>query len=143
MTNQSTPTLLDHDLFDVARHEPEHMVALLQQANSYRDTKAHDSGSDGGFVWDFQHGPDDTGPVLRIGVRGERGSLEWFHGQENLIPIGGLNNEWVDYWSPFGDHSSAPPGSEVPIEHVYTALAEFTRSGQRPPHLTWRALPDE
>lgn len=145
MTTDEQPVLMGREALDVARHrEPERIVALLREANDHWARQTSDSDRDGGLVWDFRVGPDEKGaPVLRVGVRGDRGAVEWFHGEEDLIPAeGGLNADWVDYWSWFGYDSSAPPWSEIPIDKVYEVVAEFVRTTKRPTCIPW-CVPEE
>lgn len=145
MTSDNEPTLMGRDYLDITEHrDPERVVKWLREANEY--FTAQNSNDIGGTVWSFMVGPEQPGlKVMRFGVRGDRGWVEWYHGQENLIPAeGGLNEDWVDYWTWFSyEAGSAPPGSELPFDQVCDLLAEFVRTAERPTSIEWQQPPSE
>lgn len=146
MSPDGEPTLLGREYLDITEYrDVDQVVALLREANSHYTRIVAEQQGDGGLVWNFRAGPVvEGGKILRIGVRGDRGSVEWFHGQEDLIPAdGGLNDDWVDYWSWHGHESGAPPGSELPIDQVYQLLAEFVRTADRPNSIAWQQPEEE
>lgn len=104
-----------------------------------RDANEHRAGQSGGFLWFFYRTPDDDSCVLHAGLRDDRGVLQWFDNDGgNVFLPGGSNVDDVDYFSTFGQHFPMDRGTEVPIEHVHAAVAEYARTGQRPTCVDWR-----
>lgn len=108
--------------------EGTNLVALI-------GTAARDAEPDWGTSWVLTA----TGgmPQLVVGVRGERGALAWYEPAET-VPAHGLNHEPADYSLADMHHTPMPPGSELPIAEVLTAVSEFIRTGQRPTCVQWR-----
>lgn len=142
MSAENEPVLMRRDYLDVTEdRDPERAVAWLREANEYLD--ARNPVRDDGMVWSFQTGPErENSEALEVGIRGDRGWLEWLYGDQDLIPAdGGLNDEWVHYWTCLGDDAGgAPPGSELPIDRVYELVAEFVRTATRPTSIQWRPV---
>jgi hypothetical protein len=129
MTTARQPTLTGRDHLDITEYdEPARLLAALKDA----------SPAEGGLVWQFQLGPDDSAPTLAVGVRGATGALVWYEGDDQFVPVEGANTDWVDYWTWFGHESPMPPSSEVPVDRVYAAVEELIRTRRRPTCVTWR-----
>jgi hypothetical protein len=94
----------------------------------------------GGFVWLFRLGTSDDDPALAVGVRGEIGALAWYAGDDELVPVDGLNEHEADcYWTWFGHESPMPPHSELSIALVYQVIEEWVSTHRRPRCLRWRS----
>ncbi|WP_026422395.1 Imm1 family immunity protein [Actinokineospora inagensis] len=74
---------------------------------------------------------------LTIGVFNETGVLTWRKGFSLWAPTRGLNTEWEDARLAGFYEVGIPPRSIVPIDVVYTALAEFLSTGSRPTSVEW------
>ena len=127
---------MDHDQLDITdQREPGPVLAALQEANA-SSAGARTSG----LVWLFRLGQTDDDPTLAVGVRGEVGALAWYAGDEELVPVNGLNKDEADrYWTWFGHESPMPPRSELPIADVYRVLTEWINIHRRPKCLRWRS----
>ena len=135
MRTVDTVALMGRDQLDVSGyHEPAPLLALLRDANQHRAER-----NIGGCAWLFQlgGGPDD--PCLALGVRGEVGALVWYARPGRFVPVNGLNENYVDYWTWFGHESPMRPHAELPIDQVYAALEELIRTHQRPTCVAWVA----
>jgi hypothetical protein len=123
------PVLMRDGQIDVSQHDdPADLVAQLREVNERPDP---------GFVWHFTVGTREADPTLVLGVRGEVGSLAWYENDDVFVPVGGLNEEEVDYWLWAGHEAPVRVRSEVPIGQVYAALAEVIRTHNRPECMTW------
>ena len=80
--------------------------------------------------------PDVEAPCLVVGVRGERGALEWID-DERLVPANGMKLEWATYYTVHLHDNSMPPHAELPLATVLAAAEEYVRTGQRPTCVEW------
>jgi hypothetical protein len=130
-------TLIGHDHLDITGHrEPGPVLTALCEA-SESSAAPHV----GGFVWLFRLGSGDHDPTLAVGVRGEIGALAWYAGDDELVPVGGLNEAEADgYWTWFGHESPMPPRAEMLVADVYRALSQWVSTHQRPTCLRWRSV---
>lgn len=136
MTTTQHPHVMDRDRVNVSEYADDEAQLISQ----LRDANQHRAGQSGGFLWFFHRAPDDNSCVLHAGVRDDLGVLQWFDNDEgNIFLPGGSNVEDSDYFSTFGHHFPMDPGTEVPIEMVFSAVAEFARTSQRPACVEWRA----
>ena len=104
------------------------LVERLREANAVRPRQA----------WSFFVDASDVhSPSLSIGLAGERGALSWSDGRRSMRPVIGDNTEHVDYWTG-GHHIQFGPGSEVPADCVYEAVAEFVVTRRQPTCVDWR-----
>lgn len=136
MTTAQHRHLMGRDRVNVSEYRGDDatLVRQLLEANQHR------TGQPGGFVWFFHRSPDDDSCTLHAGVRDDFGVLQWFDndGDEVFLP-GGQNTDQVDYFSWFGHHFPMDPHTEVPIDLVLRAVAEFVRTGERPTCVDWTA----
>ncbi|HEV3362062.1 MAG TPA: Imm1 family immunity protein [Pseudonocardiaceae bacterium] len=136
MTIVMNLVLTGNDHLDITdHHEPGPLLAALREVNGQ-------SGADrtGGFMWLFRLGSSDDDPTLAVGVRGEIGALAWYLGNDELVPANGLNDDDADrYWTWFGHEFPLPRRSELPIDLVYRALAEWIGTHRRPTCVAWVA----
>lgn len=137
MTTIVSPVLVGRDHLDITeQREPGPLLAALREAN-----EPSIGARTGGFVWFFRLGATDDDPALAVGVRGEVGALAWYSGNDELVPVGGLNEAEVDrYWTWFGHESPMPPHSELPIAVVYQVVEEWISTHRRPECLRWRSV---
>ena len=127
--------VIGRDQLDVSAYrDPGPILALLRAANQDRSERHV-----GGCVWLFQLGDGSDDPCLALGVRGEVGALVWYAKPGRFVPSGGMNAEYVDYWTWFGHESPMRPGAEVPIGQVCGALEELIRTHRRPTCVDWVA----
>jgi hypothetical protein len=78
---------------------------------------------------------------LVVGVGGDRGVLGWCGpdapgGME--VSSGETDDGEADYLLGGLYPQPFPPACEIPIEHVYAAIAEFLRTADRPASVRWR-----
>lgn len=93
------------------------------------------------WMWSLMACPvRQLGPVgLGVGVNGATGVLRWTTPDgRSLVPEDGMNTEPVLYRLAGIRESYMPVGSEVPIETVYAAVAEFLRTHRLPRCIRWR-----
>ncbi|MCG8917702.1 Imm1 family immunity protein [Actinokineospora sp. PR83] len=76
--------------------------------------------------------------MLTFGVHNEVGILVWEWGMSAAVPSTGTNTEWLSYSLAGLDESGVPPHAEVPVETVYSAVAEFLTTGERPTCVQWK-----
>ncbi|MFC5054314.1 Imm1 family immunity protein [Saccharothrix xinjiangensis] len=119
--------------------DPGQLTAMLAAANV-------EPGSPAGWVWFLRHGTDPDAPTLAVGMRGDIGALEWIDfdsgGTGRFVPVDGLNQDWAEYSVQGGHDQGMPPGAELPLNRVFTAVEEFARTGQRPTSVHWRPQRD-
>lgn len=86
---------------------------------------------------------DWTGPVMEIGVNGEKGYVLYNDGQGNgAISLGGATEGDVDYYFQ-GNHRDQEAKYETSYEAVKQAVGEFLRTdGGKPMSPTWDELED-
>lgn len=133
MTTAQHPHVRDRDRVNVSDYADDELIRQLRDANQHR------AGQPGGFLWFFHRAPDDNSCALHAGVRDDLGVLQWFDNDGGSIFLpGGSNVEDADYFSTFGHHFPMDPGTEVPVEMVFSAVAEFARTGQRPTCVEWQ-----
>ncbi|QIZ33484.1 Imm1 family immunity protein [Saccharopolyspora sp. ASAGF58] len=78
-------------------------------------------------------------PALSVGVRdAETGALAW-QDQPPMVPANGTNTEPVDYWLGGLHHTPMDAHTELPMELVLRAVAEYVRTGERPACVEWIA----
>ncbi|MEV6442426.1 Imm1 family immunity protein [Amycolatopsis sp. NPDC051716] len=99
-----------------------------------------ETGEPHGVRWElWSHGLADGGPLLVVGIRGNRGTLNWFAtgGQTEFVPEGTLaDGPSVEYWRG-GQPEGSSTDQEVPVEYVYAAIGEFVATGDRPRIIRW------
>ncbi len=136
MSTMVKPVLTGNDHLDIAdQREPGPILAALRAVNGQFEARS------GGLLWLFRLGSNDDDPTLAVGVRGEIGALAWYLADDELVPVDGLNEDDADrYWTWFGHEFPMPPGSELPIDVVYRALAEWISTHRRPECIRWRSL---
>lgn len=78
--------------------------------------------------------------MLTFGVNGEVGILEWQEGDSSFTPVGGANAERLSYWLAGFHESEVERYTEVPVELVYAAVAEYLRTRSRPGCVEWREV---
>ncbi|GAA3031699.1 Imm1 family immunity protein [Actinokineospora globicatena] len=107
--------------------------------------RLNDAGVEVMWVWNLaQHWAGEDDPdgeerqeSLTFGVFNDRGLLTWRAGFRLWAPSSGLNAEWEDGRLAGMHDVAVPPRAVVPIEVVYSVLAEFLSSGQRPNSIEW------
>lgn len=135
MSTVEQAVLMGRDHLDITPYrDPAPVLASLRDAN--QDRVDRDAG---GCVWLFQLGDGAGDPCLALGVRGDVGALVWYARPGRFVPANGMNGEYVDYWTWFGDESPMRPGAEVPIDQVYAAMDELIRTHRRPTCVAWTA----
>ncbi|MCP2254321.1 Immunity protein Imm1 [Prauserella aidingensis] len=93
--------------------------------------------------WVVAAGPTDVRHEdhveLEFGVSTAPGVAALTFGQRDgqYVPAGGTNEDEVDYQLAGLHPSYLPPGAEVPLPDMLTALEEFLRTHQRPTSITW------
>jgi len=135
MTTVELPASMKADVLDVRLFAPGQLVDLIKSVNTEHEGPA-------GTVWFLRHGSNPDTPGLTAGVRGDVGALDWFGETATEVPVDGRNSDDVDYFTPSGHHNAMPPGSELPVERVLEAVAEFVRTGVRPASIDWRPEDD-
>ncbi|MFE2753009.1 Imm1 family immunity protein [Actinosynnema sp. NPDC059335] len=95
--------------------------------------------SEGGLVWHFQVGGDESSPTLVAGVRGEVGALVWYEGDGEFVPVNGTNDDWASYWTWSGHEAAVPPGAEVSLDEVCAAVDQLILTRRRPACVEWRS----
>lgn len=75
---------------------------------------------------------------LHFGVNGGLGMLQWNESGVSLVPEGGTNAQWSVYQLGGLHETPIPPRAEVPLETVYSALAEFLETRRRPTRVRWQ-----
>lgn len=75
---------------------------------------------------------------LMFGVNGDSGALWWGARSGNLIPADGVTRSDLDYWLAGMYSTPFPPGSELPVERVYTVLGEFLMTRRLLTCIQWR-----
>ncbi|MBN9747792.1 hypothetical protein DMP23_43035 [Amycolatopsis sp. A1MSW2902] len=101
-----------------------------------------------GTLWTVWRGrPEDGGPCLLVGLRGDRGTLAWYEDGENnrFVPVGTfLGGEAREYWTG-GQPVGCTEGEELAVIYASLALGEFIGTGDRPTVVRWQpasAMPD-
>ncbi|WP_371878860.1 Imm1 family immunity protein [Amycolatopsis roodepoortensis] len=131
----TTPGLARQDAYDVAAMATaDDLVSMLKAVNAERERP------DAGVVW-WLHVADQPDGELIVGVRGAHGVALWSEPSRSFRPEDGANVDHVDYFTWLGHHYTQPPRTEVPVEHVYQAVAEFVRTKARPNCIRWVEVP--
>lgn len=128
------PHVMGRDRVDLSAYSGDHdeLVKQLREANEHR------AAMPGGLVWFVHRSPEDDSCVMNAGVRDGRGALEWIDNERGEVFLpGGVNVEDVDYFTWFGHHTPMAPGTDVAVELVLRAVAEFARTGERPTCVEW------
>lgn len=136
MTTTQHPHVMDRDRVNVSDYSDDGATLIRQ----LREANEHRAGQSGGFLWFFHRAPGDNSCVLHAGVRDDLGVLQWFDNDGGTVFLpDGFNVEDADYFSTFGHHFPMDPGTEVPIDLVWFAVADFAQTGQRPSCIEWHA----
>ncbi|GAA3024344.1 Imm1 family immunity protein [Actinokineospora globicatena] len=120
------------------------MDAIPPGVDLVREVRAiNDAGVEIPWMWvltearvEFTAGEDQ--PVLTFGVYNEVGAVRWDEGEDEYLPVGGSNSEWVAYWLAGSHESYMQPHTEVPVETALRAVAEFLETRRRPTCVEWR-----
>ncbi|HEX3792447.1 MAG TPA: Imm1 family immunity protein [Pseudonocardiaceae bacterium] len=137
------------------------MAALQVDLDNYADLTTLPAGADlvGELrAWNAHHGAEIScmwllavtfaedavwgrGPAswLNAGTAGPTGALQWVDPGGVFIPVDGLGRpaEWLPYFNWAGTECGVHVALRVPIEQVFAAVAEVSRTRRRPRCVEW------